>query len=78
MKKLCVLQVTPQNPTADHIKMFANKPDSDFYFVTHDEPHADALQYCPDTTWAETRNTLVELVPTEYESYPFVDYDYEF
>jgi hypothetical protein len=75
-KRLCVLQVTPTKPTAEHIEYFQNKKDCDFYFVTHDEDHPDALKFCPNTKWAETRNTLAELVPKQYDYYAFVDYDY--
>ncbi|MBW8034429.1 MAG: hypothetical protein FVQ79_01845 [Planctomycetes bacterium] len=75
-KIIAVLQVTPEHPTAEHIEMFGG-PDCDFYFVTHDAAHPDAVKFCPNTSWAETRNVLVELVPREYEYYAFVDYDYE-
>ena len=76
MKKLCILQVTPTTPNPEHIKLFANKDECDFYFVTHDSPHPDALKFCPNTTWAETRNILVDMVHKDYEYYGFVDYDY--
>lgn len=75
-KRLCVLQVTPATPTPEHIKYFQDKEDCDFYFVTHDEAHPDALKFCPNTKWAETRNTLAALVPKQYDYYAFVDYDY--
>ena len=75
-KRLCVLQVTPEAPNQEHVELFSNKPDCDFYFVTHDAPHPDALQYCPNTTWTDTRNILAEMVPKNYEYYAFVDYDY--
>ena len=75
-KRLCVLQVTPTAPTPKHIEYFQDKEDCDFYFVTHDEDHPDALKFCPNTKWAETRNTLAELVPKQYDYYAFVDYDY--
>ena len=78
MKRLCVLQVTPTAPTPDHVAFFAEKEDCDFYFVTHDAPHPDALKYCPNTTWVDTRNILAEMVPKEYEYYAFVDYDFKF
>ena len=75
-KRLCVLQVTPETPNQEHVELFSNKPDCDFYFVTHDAPHPDALQYCPNTTWTDTRNILAEMVPKNYDYYAFVDYDY--
>lgn len=75
-KRICVLQVTPQAPDPVHLELFANHPECDFYFVTHDAPHPDALKFCPNTRWSETRNTLVELIPKEYDYYAFVDYDY--
>jgi hypothetical protein len=75
-KKFCVLQVTPELPNEQHLSYFKDKVDSDFYFVTHDSPHKDSLKFCPNTTWAETRNTLCEMVPKEYEYYAFIDYDY--
>lgn len=75
-KKVCILQVTPENPNPQHLLYFQNKENSDFYFVTHDAPHKDSLKFCPNTTWAQTRNILCELVPKEYEYYAFVDYDY--
>ena len=56
--------------------MFRNRSECDFYFVTHQRPHKDALQFCPKTSWAETRNVLAEKVPKEYEYYAFVDHDY--
>lgn len=77
-KRLCILQVTPENPDPKHVEMFANKEDCDFYFVTHDQEHPDALKFCPRTTWTDTRNILAELVPKKYDYYAFVDYDYEF
>tara|TARA_B100001123_G_scaffold74689_3_gene84232 strand:+ start:38836 stop:40500 length:1665 start_codon:yes stop_codon:yes gene_type:complete len=77
-KRLCVLQVTPTEPNRDHIELFHNKKDCDFYFVTHDSQHADALKFCPNTTWTDTRNILAEMVPKKYDYYAFVDYDYRF
>jgi hypothetical protein len=76
MKKFCVLQVTPTEPTAEHVEYFSEQEECDFYFVTHDAPNEKALKYCPNTTWTDTRNTLVEMVPKKYEYYAFVDYDY--
>jgi hypothetical protein len=76
-KKLAVLQVTPENPTKKHIEMFGGQLDCEFYFVSHDVDHPDAVKFCPNTSWAETRNILVERVPKDYEYYAFVDYDYE-
>ena len=78
MKRLCVLQVTPTAPTPAHVEFFDKQEDCDFYFVTHDAPHPDALKYCPNTTWVDTRNILADLVPKEYEYYAFVDYDFKF
>jgi len=75
-KRLCVLQVTPEAPNQKHVELFSDKPDCDFYFVTHDAPHPDALKYCPNTTWTDTRNILAEMVPKNYDYYAFVDYDY--
>jgi len=75
-KRFCVLQITPEKPTPEHVEMFRNGKDSDFYFVTHDAPHKEALKFCPHTTWTDTRNVLVELVPKKYEYYAFIDYDY--
>jgi hypothetical protein len=75
-KRLCVLQVTPTSPTQKHVELFSNKENCDFYFVTHDALHADALQYCPNTTWTDTRNVLADKVPKNYDYYAFVDYDY--
>jgi len=77
-KKFCVLQVTPKEPNPEHIKLFANKNHSDFFFVTHDSPNEQALKFCPNTTWTDTRNILATEVPKEYEYYAFVDYDYNF
>lgn len=77
-KRVCVLQVTPSSPNPDHVKFFKDKPNCDFYFVTHDEENKDALKFCPDTSWAETRNLLSLLVPKQYDYYAFVDYDYHF
>jgi hypothetical protein len=77
-KRLCILQITPAVPTQEHIDLFSNKEDCDFYFVTHDAPHKDALQYCPNTSWTDTRNILIEKVPKMYDYYGFVDYDYVF
>jgi len=77
-KRFCILQVTPESPNPDHVKMFADKDESDFYFVTHDAPHDDALAFCPNTTWTDTRNTLAAMVPKQYDYYAFVDYDYNF
>ena len=75
-KRLCVLQVAPSNPNKDHVKYFKNKDNCDFFFVTHDKNHPDALRYCPDTTWSETRDLLVELVDKDYDYYALIDYDY--
>tara|TARA_Y100000593_G_scaffold10512_2_gene18959 strand:- start:3265 stop:5199 length:1935 start_codon:yes stop_codon:yes gene_type:complete len=76
-KRFCVLQVTPEHPNPKHVEMFSNKKNSDFYFVTHDAPHNKALEYCPNTTWTDTRNILAAKVPKEYDYYAFIDYDYE-
>lgn len=75
-KRLCVLQVTPEIPNQDHVNYFRDKEDCDFYFVTHDAEHEDALKFCPNTKWAQTRDTLCELVPKKYDYYAFIDYDY--
>jgi hypothetical protein len=77
-KRLCILQVTPSLPNEKHVELFSEKDNCDFFFVTHDDPHDDALKFCPNTTWTDTRNVLAELVPKEYEYYAFVDYDYVF
>lgn len=77
-KRLCVLQVTPSEPNQQHVDMFSEKEDCDFYFVTHDDDHQKALKYCPNTTWTDTRNVLSALVPKQYDYYAFVDYDYSF
>lgn len=61
-KRLCVLQVTPEKPNPKH-KEYFNTKDCDFYFVTHDEPHPDAMEFCPNTTWTDTRNILADKVP---------------
>ena len=55
-KRLCVLQVTPTAPNPKHVEYFQDKKECDFYFVTHDEEHPDALKFCPNTTWTDTRN----------------------
>ena len=68
-KRLCVLQVTPAEPNPEHVEMFANKQNCDFYFVTHDYENSNALKFCPNTVWSETRNILVELVPKKYDYY---------
>ncbi|HHZ95747.1 MAG TPA: hypothetical protein EYN67_09360 [Flavobacteriales bacterium] len=75
-KRLCVLQVAPDAPDKEHVTLFNNTENSDFYFVTHDAPHAAALKYCPDTTWVDTRNILASEVPKNYDYYAFIDYDY--
>jgi len=75
-KRLCVLQVTPENPNPDHVEYFKDKDDCDFYFVTHDAEHPDALKYCPNTTWVDTRNILAAEVLKKYDYYAFIDYDY--
>ena len=75
-KRLCVLQVTPKKPNEDHVLYFQNKQNCDFYFVTHDEKHPNALKFCPNTTWSETRDLLVEMVDKKYEYYALIDYDY--
>lgn len=77
-KRLCVLQVTPEKPNPEHIKYFKDKPDCDFFFVTHDAENPDALEFCPNTTWTDTRNVLADKVPKDYDYYAFVDYDYIF
>jgi len=76
VKKFCALQITPVAPNPKHVEMFANQEECDFFFVTHDGPNKDAMKFCPNTTWTDTRNTLVEGVPKDYEYYGFVDYDY--
>lgn len=77
-KRFCVLQVTPESPNPEHIALFDNQDECDFYFVTHDVAHKDALKFCPNTTWTDTRNVLAAEVPKKYEYYAFVDYDYNF
>ena len=75
-KRFCILQVTPKFPNPEHVEMFKEKEHTDFYFVTHDRRNPDALQFCPNTIWSETRNILVEHVPKIYDYYGFVDHDY--
>lgn len=75
-KKLCVLQVAPSFPNAEHVKLFKDKKESDFFFVTHDSKNSEALQFCPNTTWVDTRNILAKQSPNDYEYYAFIDYDY--
>jgi len=75
-KKLCILQVTPSEPTLEHVELFSNNKFSDFHFVTHDQQHSSALEFCPNTTWTDTRNVLANKVPKIYEYYGFIDYDY--
>ena len=74
-KRFCVLQVTPKDPNPEHVKLFHNREHSDFYFVTFDEENPDAIKFCPNTIWSQTRNTLAELVPKKYDYYFFMDYD---
>ena len=74
-KKFCVLQVTAHTPNLEHAGYFSNKENSDFYFVTYERPNENALKFCPDTVWSETRNTLSELVPKKYDYYAFFEYD---
>jgi hypothetical protein len=78
VKKFCVLQVTPLIPNPEHVQAFGQQKECDFFFVTHDGPNKDALKYCPNTTWTDTRNVLASLVPKNYEYYAFIDYDYNF
>lgn len=75
-KRLCVLQVAPEKPTPEHVNLFSDKENCDFFFVTHDKEHPDAIKFCPNTTWVDTRNVLAEMVPKDYDYYAFVDYDY--
>jgi len=75
-KRLCVLQVTPEHPNLNHVELFKDKKECDFYFVTHDKTHDDALKFCPNTKWADTRNILAAEVPKKYDYYAFIDYDY--
>ena len=74
-KRFCVLQVTPREPNPEHVKLFHNKEHSDFYFVTYEKENDNALKFCPNTVWSETRNTLAELVPKKYDYYFFMDHD---
>ena len=76
-KRLCVLQVTPAQPNPEHVKLFDQKENCDFYFVTHDKYNEKSLKFCPNTTWTDTRNILMELVPKNYDYYAFMDYDYK-
>jgi hypothetical protein len=78
VKKFCILQVAPLAPNPEHVKMFSKQKECDFFFVTHDGPNKNALKYCPNTTWTDTRNILASEVPKNYEYYAFVDYDYNF
>lgn len=75
-KKICVLQVAPSFPNEEHVALFREKKESDFFFVTHDSPNPEAMQFCPNTTWVDTRNTLAKQNPGNYEYYAFIDYDY--
>ena len=76
-KRFCVLQVTPAEPNPEHVKLFDQKENCDFYFVTHDKYNEKALKFCPNTTWTDTRNILMEMVPKNYDYYAFMDYDYK-
>jgi len=75
--KICFLQVTPKYPNQEHVEMCSKSKDADFYFVTHDEFNSEAIDFCPGTSWAQTRNILAKKVPYKYDYYAFVDYDYE-
>jgi len=75
--KTCFLQITPEIPDPVHVAMCENHNDCDLYFVTHDVENADAIRFCPNTNWAQTRNILVKDVPKKYDYYCFVDYDYQ-
>ena len=75
-KRFCILQVAPKFPNPKHVEMFKEKEHSDFYFVTHDGRNSDALEFCPNTIWSETRNILVDRVPKIYDYHGFIDYDY--
>ena len=77
MKKFCVLQVTASEPTRKHVDLFGDRDFCDFFFVTYEKEHKDALKFCPNTTWAETRNILAHLVPKNYYYYVMVDNDYK-
>jgi hypothetical protein len=74
-KDLAVLEVAPKAPTPLHTQLFVNNPDCDFYMVTHDEAHPDALSFNQGWTWAQNRNDLACRVPRKYLYYCFVDYD---
>ena len=43
-KRLCVLQVTPSEPNLEHVRLFDQKENCDFYFVTHDEYNEKSLK----------------------------------
>jgi hypothetical protein len=45
-------------PNPEHVEYFSKQEECDFFFVTHDGPNKDALKYCPNTTWTDTRNVL--------------------
>ena len=62
-KRFCVLQITPEIPNEEHVRLFDDKEDSDFYFVVYEKENDRALKFCPNTVWSETRNTLAKLVP---------------
>ena len=76
LKKFCVLQVATDKPNPRHVELFSNQKECDFFSVTWKKEHRASLAFCPKSSWAETRNKLVELVPKQYEYYAFVDEDY--
>jgi hypothetical protein len=43
--KLCVLEISPSGPCENHKQVFENNPLCDFYFITHDDPHPDAIAF---------------------------------
>ena len=75
--KIAILEVCAKGPSNYHKKLFDNKENIDFYYVTFKEKNnnKNCLKFCPNTHWAETRNILYKLVPKEYDYYFFIDED---
>ena len=82
--KLCVLETSPAGPVdngdINKRKDFVEDENCDFYFVTHNEEHSDAIEFRKGHRWASNRNYLAEYAfkMEKYDYFWFTDYDVDY
>jgi len=83
--KICILETSPNGPidsgSINKRKEFIESDKCDFFFVTHDTQHKDALEFRKGHRWASNRNYLAKhavQLSKPYDYFWFTDYDVEY